>query len=168
MKHFKIYTFALAAFFLFSSADLFAQQHKGKRGEKARKEHYKKQEKYRKNAQKHDRHYDKRDHYYAKSHKKYGPPSWAPAHGYRSKHHVYFRDYHTFYDPYRGGYLYHRKNKWIFSRTVPTFLVGINLGSARVHVIDDIPLDRHPELYYSRYSSRYPQDPRIQINVSLF
>lgn len=36
---------------------------------------------------------------------KNGPPVWAKAYGYDSRHHIYFSDYRTFYDPYRGGYV---------------------------------------------------------------
>jgi hypothetical protein len=171
MKNLKIYSLLLAAFFLFGSADVLAQNHRNKNSEKARKEHYKRQEKnhkaYKKYAQKKYKNNEK--HYsYVKVQKRHGPPAWAPAHGYRAKNHVYFRDYHTFYDPYRDGYVYRRNNKWMFSRNVPTFLVGVNLGSARMNLITDIPVNTHPERYYDRYVSRYPRDPRIQLNLSLF
>ncbi len=163
MKNIRLYSVLLVAFLLFNSSDLFAQKHHKDR-EKARKEYYKKQEKNRKHYQKKAK---KSVHYsYSKPKKRNGPPSWAPAHGYRAKNHVYFRDYYTFYDPYRGGYVYRNKNKWIFSRTVPTFLVGVNLNNARVQLLTDIPLNRHPEQYYSRYSSRYPRDSRINVNIS--
>lgn len=166
MKNLNIYSLLLAAFFLFGSADVLAQNHRNKNSEKSRKEYYKKQEKNRKAYKKHDQNKYKK--HYAKEHKRKGPPAWAPAHGYRAKNHVYFRDYHTFYDPYRDGYVYRRNNKWIFSRNVPTFLVGVNLGSARINLIQDIPVNTRPEQYYSRYSSQYPRDPKIQVNLSLF
>ncbi|HLT41227.1 MAG TPA: hypothetical protein VKZ95_00865 [Sphingobacteriaceae bacterium] len=166
MKNLNIYSLLLAAFFLFGSADALAQNHKNKNSEKSRKEYYKKQEKNRKAYKKHDQKKYKK--HYVKVHKRKGPPAWAPAHGYRAKNHVYFRDYHTFYDPYRDGYVYRRNNKWIFSRNVPTFLVGVNLGSARINLIQDIPVNTRPEQYYSRYSSQYPRDPKIQVNLSLF
>lgn len=166
MKNLNIYSLLLAAFFLFGSADVLAQNHRNKNSEKSRKEYYKKQEKNRKAYKKHDQKKYKK--HYAKEHKRKGPPAWAPAHGYRAKNHVYFRDYHTFYDPYRDGYVYRRNKKWIFSRNVPTFLVGVNLGSARINLIQDIPVNTRPEQYYSRYASQYPRDPKIQINLSLF
>lgn len=161
MKNIRLYSVLLLTFFLFGTADLFAQKH-SKHHEKARKEYYKKQEKRHKHAKKHYKKHPS----YSKVKWKNGPPSWAPAHGYRAKNHVYFRDYYTFYDPYRGGYVYRHKNKWLFSKSVPTFLVGVNLNSARVQFLTDIPLNHHPEQYYGRYSSRYPRDPRINVNIS--
>lgn len=161
MKYLRLYSVLLVTFFLFGTADLFAQKHH-KHHEKARKEYYKKQEKRHKHAQKHYGNHPS----YSKVKWRNGPPSWAPAHGYRAKSHVYFRDYYTFYDPYRGGYVYRHKNKWLFSRSVPTFLIGVNLNSARVQLLTDIPLNHRPEQYYGRYSSRYPRDPRINVNIS--
>lgn len=169
MKSLKIYAFLVLAFLLFSQSDLFAQHNKGhKHGEKNRKEYYKKQEKHRKHYQKRHKadRYDDRHYSYSKGKRHHGPPSWARAHGYHAKHHVYFRDYYTFYDPYRGGYVYRHNNRWLFSSSVPTFLVGVNLNQARVQFMSDIPLDRHPEQYYSRYSNRYPRDSRVNINIS--
>jgi hypothetical protein len=166
MKNLKIYSLLLAAFFLFSTADVLAQNHRGKKSEKSRKEYYKKQEKNRKAYKKYNQNkYKNNKHSYAKIKKRHGPPAWAPAHGYRAKNHVYFRDYHTFYDPYRGGYVYRSNNKWIFSRSVPTFLVGVNLGGARINLLTDIPVNARPEQYYSRYVNQYPRDPKVQINL---
>src|SRR5690606_20180022 len=147
MKDFKIYSVLLVAFFLYGTADLFAQKHHKDR-EKARKEYYKKQEKNRKHYQKkHKSHHGHDNHYYSYSNhkKRNGPPSWAPAHGYRAKSHVYFRDYYTFYDPYRGGYVYRHNNGWRFSRSVPAFLVNVDLGRARVQYLTDVPLNQRPE-----------------------
>ncbi len=172
MKRFKIYSLVLAAtFFLFGSADVLAQNRNNKHAEKARKEYYKQQEKERKAYNKYvEKQYKNngRNYTYVNVAKRNGPPAWAPAHGYRAKNHVYFRDYQTFYDPYREGYVYRRNNKWVFSRSVPTFLVGVNLGNARMNLITDIPVNRRPEQYYSRYANRYPRDSRIQVNISLF
>lgn len=174
MKRFKIYSLLLAAtFFLFGSADVLAQNrnngNRNNNSEKARKEYYKQQEKERKAYNKYIEKQNKNnDRNYSYVGKRNGPPAWAPAHGYRAKNHVYFRDYQTFYDPYREGYVYRRNDKWVFSRSVPTFLVGVNLGSARMNIITDIPVNRRPEQYYSRYANRYPRDSRIQVNISLF
>jgi len=165
MKRFKTYPILLlvAAFFLFNSTDLLAQNRNSRNSEKARKEYFKKQEKARKEHKKNDRNYS-----HSNGGKRNGPPAWAPAHGYRAKNRVYFRDYQTFYDPYREGYVYRRNNTWVFSQSVPTFLVGVNLGSARMNVLTDIPVNRRPEQYYSRYANRYPRNSRIQLNISLF
>jgi len=175
MKRFKFYPYLLAVLFLFASFEVSAQG-RGKDKEKHRKEYYKQNEKNRKSYykergkerkeyNKYAKHYNKS---YQKSYKRKGPPHWAPAHGYHAKHHVYFRDYYTFYDPYRDGYVYRYNNGWRFSRSVPAFLINVDLGRARVQYLTDIPLSQHPERYYSRYSKRYPRDPRIQVNISLF
>ena len=92
------------------------------------------------------------------------PPPWAPAHGYRAKQHVYFPDYRVFYDPYRGGYSYWNNNTWLFSPTIPGFLGSVDLGRARIQLISDLPLTTRPELYYNRYSTRYPAR---SVNISV-
>jgi len=94
-------------------------------------------------------------------------PGWANAHRYNARHHVYFRDYNAFYDPNRGGYIYWYNNAWIFSPTVPLFMAGVNLNRARIQVINDVPFDARPEIYYDRYARRYPRNVNIQINIPL-
>jgi hypothetical protein len=93
-----------------------------------------------------------------------GPPAWAPAHGYRAKNHAYFPDYHTFYDANRGGYVYWNSGRWIFTPNTPSFLSGVNLRTARLQLLNDIPVTTHPEVYYSRYSTAYPARP-VTISV---
>jgi hypothetical protein len=100
---------------------------------------------------------------YAYRHHRQGPPPWARAHGYRSTHPVYFRDYHTFYDPYQGGYVYWQNNQWVFSTQVPTFMLNIDLGRARIQVMTEVPLRRRPEVYYGQYAHRYPASIHIGI-----
>jgi hypothetical protein len=95
-----------------------------------------------------------------------GPPAWAPAHGYRAKQHVYFPDYYTFYDPNRNGYVYWGGNGWQFSPSTPGFLNGVNLGAARMQLMNDVPLATRPEVYYDRYSSTYPARA-VNINVNI-
>ncbi|RYD58942.1 MAG: hypothetical protein EOP56_01560 [Sphingobacteriales bacterium] len=91
-----------------------------------------------------------------------GPPPWAPAHGYRAKQHAYFPDYYTFYDANRRGYVYWNNDSWLFSKSLPSFLSGVNLGTARFQPLNDIPLSAAPQTYYSRYSSAYPAR---QVNI---
>lgn len=123
------------------------------------RDHYKKRHKYYK---KHARYVERRhrDEYY-------GYPRWARAHRYRARQHVYFRDYCTFYDPYRGGYVYWSSNRWIFSRNVPAFLASVDLGRARIQVMADVPLERHPEYYYDEYVHSYPRSSSVSINFQL-
>lgn len=184
MKRFKIYPYLLAVLFLFSGLQVVSAQGKNhKEQEKHRKDYYKQKDKdrkayykdrekdrkeYNKHANKYDKHRYSHNDRYDKKYKRNGPPHWAQAHKYHSKHHVYFRDYYTFYDPYRGGYVYRQSNGWHFSRSIPTFLINVDLGRARVQFIDDIPLNQHPERYYSRYSKRYPRDTRVRLNISIF
>lgn len=170
----KIYAILLVAVFIFTILDVSAQP-RHKKYEKARKEYVKKREKayksYKKQTRKwnDDRRRDDNRRYRDGRHVKFtGPPSWAPAHGYRAKHHVYFRDYQTFYDPHRGGYVYRSNNGWRFSRNVPSFMVGVDLGRARVQLLTDLPLNRQPERYYARYAKRYPRDSKVRVNINLF
>ncbi|WP_304516613.1 hypothetical protein [Cecembia rubra] len=85
-----------------------------------------------------------------------GPPPWAPAHGYRAKQHVYFPDYHVFYDARRSGYVYWNNGNWAFSASMPAFIANIDLGNARIQVMSDIPLNARPEIYYDDYFRNYP------------
>lgn len=104
-------------------------------------------------------HYKKRHNtrYYEEPRRhRHGPPAWARAHRYNMSHHAYFPEYHTFYDASRGGYTYWGGNDWVFSATVPSFLVNVNLGRARVQIMNDVPLGYAPQQYYSRYHKRFP------------
>ena len=173
MKRLNFYPYVLAALFLCATVEVSAQ---GRGNEKHRKEYTKQKEKNRKSYYKerekdrkaYNKYVEKSAKHHTKKYKRNGPPHWAPAHGYRAKHHVYFRDYYTFYDPYRDGYVYRHNNGWRFSRSVPAFLVNVDLGRARVQYLTDVPLNQRPERFHSRYSKRYPRDPRVQVNISLF
>jgi hypothetical protein len=60
-----------------------------------------------------------------------GPPSWAPAHGYRSQtRHIYFPQHNVYYDMNRQSYLYLNGRNWTVSASVPSIYVGINFGRA--------------------------------------
>jgi len=108
----------------------------------------KQEEKYYKEALKQRRNYHK-------ALRRKGPPPWAKAYGYDARNHIYFADYRTFYDPYRGGYVYIEGGNWRFSVDIPSFLVNINLGNARTRVLRDIPLNRSPEDFYDDYYDDY-------------
>jgi len=59
------------------------------------------------------------------------PPSWAPAHGYRSQtRHIYFPQHNMYYDMNRASYLYLSGGQWLVSAALPNIFVGINLGKA--------------------------------------
>ena len=64
--------------------------------------------------------------------KKQGPPSWAPAHGYRAKvHQIYFPDYNMYYDLQKGVYIYLNKDRWQINVNRPSILGDIDLNSSR-------------------------------------
>src|SRR5436309_1608655 len=113
-----------------SSAQYRGHEREWKQDKERRKYEEKRDKEYRKyleKREKEDRKYHKE---VAKSYRKgyrHGAPAWASAHRYDSRHHVYFRDYKTFYDPYRGGYVYMRNGRWNFSSNVPSFMLNVNL-----------------------------------------
>ena len=109
-----------------------------------------------------DRHHHKPQKHYARQHHK-----WAKPHRYAYKNHVYFPDYSMFYDPYRNGYVCHASGRWVFSRTIPRSYVNIDFGRARMVLVDNVPLERHPEEHYHVYEKRYPRNPSINVNISL-
>lgn len=189
MKRFKIIALITFAFLLSSQVAVFAQSNPYKKSEKYQKEYNKNQKekrKYQEKQQKERRKYlekqqKERGKYQQKVNKSYGKvyanskrsngkklPSWANAHRYNAKKHVYFRDYDLFYDAKRQGYVYNRKNKWVFSRHIPSYLRGVDLNRARMQVLNDLAYDSRPEQYYGRYTKRYPRNQRIQFGINLF
>lgn len=158
MKALKFVTFILLVFGIFSYSDAFAQRRQGNNRHKYERKHYKKAKKY----------YKKQAHYNRyRNARHYAPPRWAKAHHYQARHHVYFRDYATFYDPHRQGYVYWSRNQWIFSPSVPVFLANVDLGRARIQLMSEVPLTRHPEYYYRKYARSYPRGTNVSINVQL-
>lgn|SRR5690554_1219934 len=123
--------------------------------EKAEKERAKYIRKQNKNREKFYKEAAKRQRKYYKGYRTNGPPPWAKAYGYNARHHIYFKEYRTFYDPYRGGYVYLNGGNWIFSVDIPAFMVNINLGNARARIVSDIPVSRHPEDFYYDYDDDY-------------
>lgn len=95
------------------------------------------------------------------------PPNWATPHHYDASEHVYFPDFYTFYDPNRGGYVFWQDDRWIFSPSLPTFMTGVDLGTARIEPLHDITLPMHPEDYYARYFSTFPPRPIVNINIPI-
>ncbi|WP_293939240.1 hypothetical protein [Sphingobacterium sp. UBA5996] len=137
-----------------ASAQHRVHEREWKQDKERRKYEEKRDKEYRKyleKREKEDRKYRKE---VAKSYRKgYGhrTPAWARAHRYDNRHHVYFRDYKTFYDPYRGGYVYMRNGRWNFSANVPSFMLNVNLGAANIRVVKEVPISRHPEDFYNDY-----------------
>lgn len=126
-------------------------------GNKSNKKYWKQVEKAEKQRSKYIRKQNKEDDKYYRKYqvRRNGPPPWAKAHGYKAKHHIYFTDYRTFYDPYRGGYVYLNGGTWGFSVNLPSFLINVDLGRARTRIISNIPITRHPEDFYYDYNEGY-------------
>lgn len=134
--------------------------HRGKHKKEYAKQHHRKYDRgphkhakydaYRKYEAKRDRDYRK---YYEKRDREYRKYVKQRGHRYRDHdawyygkqfHHraeyVYFPAYHTYYDPYRRGYVYRRNNAWVFAPTMPSFLMGVNIGALNVQFMANVPL----------------------------
>ena len=81
-----------------------------------------------------------------------GPPPWAPAHGYRAKHHYrYYPSSYVYYDTARSLYFYSEAGRWHVSVSLPS--------SIRIDVGDYVSLDMdtdEPYRYHSDVEKRYP------------
>lgn len=79
-------------------------------------------------------------HISAHEHHQHGPPSHAPAHGYRHKHQYhYYPDKNVYYDPDRKLYFYLQGDRWQTGATLPTS-IRLNLGKSTSLELDtDIP-----------------------------
>lgn len=90
-------------------------------------------------------------------------PTWAAAHNYDAKEHVYFPDYYTYYDPQRGGYVYWENGKWSFSPSVPPYMQDVDLGKSRIQILKGLSLDLHPEMNYPYYMKLYPAEHKYDM-----
>jgi hypothetical protein len=85
------------------------------------------------------------------------PPPWAPAHGYREKHHkhqkykyhyYYYPSQQIYYNPGQRVYYYRDSGVWV---TRPTLPVGISLGRKVFIGLDaPVPYTEH-EVIIERY-----------------
>lgn len=174
MKNVIVYGAAMVLFMVGAITEVHAQRgHKEDKYWERRKEADKKRAEYiRENEKKRDEYIRERrkkeDEYYRESTKrrreyhkevrKHGRPVWASAHRYDERNHIYFPDYRTFYDPYRGGYVFLNGGRWAFSAQIPSFMINVDLGRANVRILKDIPLERHPEDFYDDYDEEYWDD----------
>lgn len=165
MKKAVFFSIAIASLWCFSPTEVQAQN-QNKEYWKAKKEYNKKKAQYYKERNKERGKYYKemrkaeKEYYkdrakaqkkYYKAMSKYHVPAWGKPHQYDGRHHVYFKDYKTFYDPRRAGYVYMDGDNWVFSASIPKFLVNVDLGRAKIKVMNDVPLYQHPEKFYHRY-----------------
>lgn len=149
----KLLTFSVALVLSMSFFLVEAQPHRSNQS-KHKKEYYKKQNKRHKDRVKYNekdrkaarKYYEKREKEYAKyikkKNKKYRDhDSWyyAPKFYNRSEY-VYFPKYKTYYDPFRRAYVYKNKNKWVSVPTMPSFMVGLNIGGLQMQFIKDLPV----------------------------
>lgn len=90
--------------------------------------------------------------------KHHGPPSWAPAHGYRADtRHVYFPDQNMYFDVQRNNYIYFHDGKWQVSVKLPSLYVGVDLGRAakiELNLNTDSP-QRYNEEHKTKYKSKH-------------
>jgi hypothetical protein len=81
-----------------------------------------------------------------------GPPPWAPAHGYRTKHHYYYYPGPgVYYDVDRKIYFYPQGSEWRVSASLP---VGIRLD-VHSYTVLDMDADK-PYVYHGEVAKRYP------------
>jgi len=166
--------------------------HSSKAYKKARKSYNKSRTKAFKNAQKHKGYYSRGNRsVYSNNHRRYNRPAphynkynnrsrvghpvvtrrfrpapWAARHHYNYNRHVYFPDYHAFYDARRHGYVYRHGGRWIFTQAIPSFMVGLNWNNVRIQYLQGVPVNVYPQQYYDTYASRYPA-VSLNLNVNL-
>jgi hypothetical protein len=78
--------------------------------------------------------------------KKGGPPSHAPAYGYRAKHNYrYYPSCSVYYDTGRRLYFYLKGNRWEVGASLPSGLRGRLGGSVSIELDTDKPYVHHAE-----------------------
>lgn len=95
-----------------------------------------------------------------------GPPSWAPAHGYRAKtRYVYFPDQNMYYDLQARNYIYLNGSNWQIRATLPKIFVGINLGGSTQIELDFVG-DR-PYRYNTTHVVKYRKPKKAKQKVKV-
>ncbi len=90
----------------------------------------------------------------AQNNKAKGPPSWAPAHGYRANtRQVYFPDQNVYFDVQKSVYISLAGTNWQVSASIPIALSGVDLKiAAKVEL--DLSTDS-PQKYNSDHKAKY-------------
>ncbi len=85
-------------------------------------------------------------------HQKKGPPPWAPAHGYRAKHHYrYYPAAQVYYNTNRSSYIYYNNGRWEISVSLPD-RIKIN-----IHDFVTLEMDTDkPHKYHTEVAKKYP------------
>jgi len=85
---------------------------------------------------------------------KKGPPSWAPAHGYRENtRQIYFPEQNLYYDVEKSVYISLSGNNWQVSASLPAIFSGVDLSVA-VQVELDLNTDS-PQKYNDEHKVKY-------------
>ena len=85
---------------------------------------------------------------------KKGPPSWAPAHGYRANtRQIYFPEQNLYYDVEKSVYISLNGNNWQVTASLPTIFSGVDLSLA-VQVELDLNTDT-PQKYNAEHKVKY-------------
>lgn len=72
------------------------------------------------------------------------PPPWAPAHGYRAKHHyVYYPVREIYYEPARDIWFWLEGDNWRFGASLPIDYQPYTRGGVSIELYTDRPYDDH-------------------------
>lgn len=83
-----------------------------------------------------------------------GPPSWAPAHGYRAQtKHIYFPDGNFYFDLEKEVYIYLSGDNWKVDVNLPAIFAGIDLNSS-LRIELDLQTDT-PQRYNAEHLVKY-------------
>jgi len=86
------------------------------------------------------------------NHKKQGPPTYAPAHGYRAKYQYrYYPSSSVYYDTGRRLYFYIKGDKWEVGASLPNS-IHVDLGDS---VSIELDTDK-PYNHYEEHVKKYP------------
>ena len=81
------------------------------------------------------------------SHDEGGPPPWAPAHGYRAKHHyLYYPSVSVYFDIDRNVYFYQDRGKWKRGTSHPDWLHLRKYESIHLEMDTDKPYKFHKDV----------------------
>ena len=83
-----------------------------------------------------------------------GPPSWAPAHGYRANTtYIYFPEQNVYFDIQKSVYISLSGDNWQVNASIPSIFTGIDLNLA-VKVELDLTTDT-PQKYNGDHKAKY-------------
>lgn len=83
------------------------------------------------------------------------PPPWAPAHGYRAKHHryVYYPQHEVYYEPARNAWFWLDDGRWRIGASLPVGMMGISGPGVSLYMGTARPYEQHVHVveYYRPY-----------------